>query len=108
MSDKIRPPLIIIAGPTASGKTEVGAGLAKILKTEIISADSVQVYRHFDIGSAKPSKELRAKIPHHLIDIVDPEEEFTVVKFREEALKVARRLWERRRIPLVVGGGACI
>ena len=105
MTDKTKPPLIVIAGPTASGKSEVGVELAQILKTEIISADSVQVYRYFDIGSAKPSSELQDKIPHHLIDVVNPEEEFTVVKFREAALAVAEKLWAKNKIPLIVGGG---
>ena len=105
MTDKAKPPLIVIAGPTASGKSEVGVELAQILKTEIISADSVQVYRHFDIGSAKPSRELQAKIPHHLIDVVDPDDMFTLIRFREEALKVAEKLWAKNKIPLIVGGG---
>ena len=105
MTDKAKPPFIVIAGPTASGKSEVGVELAQILNTEIISADSVQVYRHFDIGSAKPSRELQAKIPHHLIDVVDPDDMFTLIRFREEALQVAEKLWAKNKIPLIVGGG---
>lgn len=104
MTDKNLHPLIVIAGPTASGKSDVGLALGQTLKTEIISADSVQVYRYFDIGSAKPPQEQRALIPHHLIDIVDPDEDFTVIRFREEALKVAEKLWAKNIIPLIVGG----
>lgn len=104
MTDKALPPLIVLTGPTASGKSEVGVCLAEALKTEIISADSVQVYRHFDIGSAKPDKNLLDRVQHHLIDIVDPDEVFTLVRFREAAEIAAREIYDRGLIPLVVGG----
>ena len=81
-------PLIIITGPTASGKTALSIELAKQTGGEIISADSMQVYRHMDIGSAKVTKEEMDGVPHHLIDVLDPPEEFNVVRFQEMALRV--------------------
>lgn len=98
------PPLLALTGPTASGKTEVGVELALRLGTEIISADSVQVYRHFDIGSAKPGKETLARVRHHLIDVADPDTEFNVAMYRDLAGETARRLWSAGKLPLVVGG----
>lgn len=102
-SDSI-PPLLVLTGPTASGKSDVGVELARRLDTEIISADSVQVYRHFDIGSAKPPQQLLSQVRHHMIDVVDPDEEFNVATYRDMAGAAARGLVERGRIPLVVGG----
>ena len=81
----MKKPLIILTGPTAVGKTAASIGLAKAIGGEIISADSMQVYRHMDIGSAKiRSKEMQG-ISHHLIDVLEPEEEFHVVKFQQMA-----------------------
>jgi len=93
-------PLIIIAGPTAIGKSDVAFELAKRLSTEIISADSMQVYRHFDIGTAKPSAERRKKIPHRLIDIVNPDEDFSAGEFNEKAYEIAEGLNVRGKFPL--------
>lgn len=70
-------PLIILAGPTASGKSETALALAEHLASEIISADSMQIYKYFDVGTAKPSVEFRQRVPHHLIDILEPDETFT-------------------------------
>lgn len=98
------PPLIILAGPTGIGKSEFGAALAERVNGEIISADSMQVYRHFDIGSAKPSLELRNKVPHHLIDILDPVEEYNASLFKEDAERIISRLRGEGRTPVVVGG----
>lgn len=98
------PPLIILAGPTGIGKSDFGAALAERVGGEVISADSMQVYRHFDIGSAKPSLESRKKVPHHLIDILDPDEEYNASLFREDAGKIIRRLHGEGRTPVVVGG----
>jgi len=98
------PPLFILTGPTACGKTGVGVELALRLGTEIISADSVQVYRHFDIGAAKPSPEQMAMVRHHLVGVADPDEEFNAARFRDEALSIASSLWVSGRLPLVVGG----
>lgn len=98
------PPLLILAGPTACGKTLTAVHIAEALNTEIVSADSVQVYRHFDIGSAKPSQETLARVRHHLISVAEPEEEYNVARFRSEAEAVARGLVDRGKPPLVVGG----
>jgi len=97
-------PLIVIAGPTAIGKSDVAFELAKRLNTEIISADSMQVYRYFNIGTAKPSLEKRKEIPHHLIDIVNPDEGFSAGDFNERAFKIAEELHRKGKIPLVAGG----
>jgi len=97
-------PVLVLTGPTACGKTELGIELAERLGTEIISADSVQVYRHCDIGSAKPSAEQMARVRHHLVGVADPKEEYNAARFRDEALAIARGLWSEGKMPLVVGG----
>lgn len=97
-------PLIILAGPTAVGKTSLSIRLAKETGGEIISADSMQVYRHMDIGSAKITKEEMEGVPHYLVDVLEPEEEFNVVRFQQMAKEAAERIWEKGKIPLVVGG----
>jgi len=97
-------PILAISGPTACGKTAVGVALARRLGTEIISADSVQVYRRFDIGSAKPSPEQMAQVRHHLVSVVEPEEEYNAASFQQDASSIATALRESGRIPLVVGG----
>lgn len=99
-----KKPLIILTGPTAVGKTKASIGLAKAVDGEIISADSMQVYRHMDIGSAKIKPEEMEGIPHHLIDVLEPDDEFHVVKFQELAKKAMRKIWERGHIPIVTGG----
>lgn len=96
--------IIAIAGPTASGKTALAVEIAKIFDTEIISADSRQIYKEFDIATAKPSKEEMKGIKHHLMDIVEPVEEFTVADFSDEASKVIQTLFEHDKIPVVAGG----
>lgn len=98
------PPLAILTGPTAVGKTEVGVLVAEALDTEIINADSMQVYREMNAGTAKPSAEEQARIPHHLVDIVSVENVFTVANFRERALPIIERLLAEGKLPLVVGG----
>lgn len=97
-------PVIIIAGPTAVGKTEITLELAKQLRGEIISADSMQIYRRMDIGSAKPSSDELASVPHHLIDVVEPEESFSVADFQHLAKNAIREIHGRDRIPVVSGG----
>lgn len=99
-----RKPLIILAGPTAVGKTSLSIRLAKETGGEIISADSMQVYRHMDIGSAKITKEEMEGVPHYLVDVLEPEEEFNAVRFQQMAKEAAERIWEKGKIPLVVGG----
>ena len=99
-----RKPLIILAGPTAVGKTSLSIRLAKETGGEIISADSMQVYRHMDIGSAKITKEEMEDVPHYLVNVLEPEEEFNVVRFQQMAKEAAERIWKKGKIPLVVGG----
>lgn len=99
-----KKPLIILTGPTAVGKTKASIGLAKAVDGEIISADSMQVYRHMDIGSAKIKPEEMEGIPHHLIDVLEPDDEFHVVKFQQLAKKAMREIWECGHIPIVTGG----
>jgi len=99
-----RPDVPVIVGPTASGKTAVALALAEILPLEIISADSRQVYRYLDIGTAKPSPAERARVPHHFIDIIDPDEEFSAGRFGDDGRRVIDEVLARGRIPLVVGG----
>ena len=96
--------VIAIAGPTASGKTALAVELAKNLGTEVISADSRQIYKEFDIATAKPSKEEMQGIKHHMIDIVEPAEEFTVADFADKAARIIDTLLENGKIPIVAGG----
>lgn len=100
----MKRPLIIITGPTAVGKTALSIDLAKILGGEIISADSMQVYRHMDIGSAKVTREEMSGIPHHLIDVLEPSEEFNVVLFQKLAKEALETIYAHGRIPIVAGG----
>ena len=97
-------PLIILTGPTAVGKTNLSVQLAKCINGEIISADSMQVYKGMDIGSAKITKEEMDGVPHHLIDILDPWEEFNVVVFQEACKKCMEEIYERGHIPILAGG----
>jgi tRNA dimethylallyltransferase len=99
-------PLIVLTGPTTSGKSETALELARKLNTEIISADSMQVYKYFDIGTAKNSASSRHSIPHHLIDILEPDEEFNAFDFKTQASAVIHDLMSRNKIPIVVGGTA--
>jgi tRNA dimethylallyltransferase len=91
-------------GPTASGKTGLALSLAERLPVEIVSVDSAQVYRGMDIGTAKPAPEVRARVPHHLIDLLDPAETYSAARFREDALQRITAIRERGRIPLLAGG----
>ena len=100
----LKKTLIILTGPTAVGKTKLSIKLAKAVNGEIISADSMQVYRHMDIGSAKIRPEEMEGIPHHLIDCLEPEEEFNVVRFQQMAQDAMNSIYERNRIPVIVGG----
>ena len=100
----MKRPLIILTGPTAVGKTSASINLAKAVNGEIISADSMQVYRHMDIGSAKIRAEEMEGICHHLIDILEPDEEFHVVRFQQLAKQAMEEIYGRGRIPILVGG----
>jgi len=95
---------LILAGPTGAGKSEIALALAEKIDGEIINYDSVQIYRGFDIGSAKPSPEVRRRIPHHLLDIVSADEPFTAADFSREARHVAEEIRARNRTPIFVGG----
>jgi len=99
-----KPPLIILTGPTAVGKTEISTALAKAVNGEIISADSMQVYKHMNIGSAKIHPEEMAGIPHHMIDILEPTEDFNVVTFQQYAKKCIHQILSRGHVPILVGG----
>ena len=98
------PPAIFLMGPTASGKSNIALEIARQLSVEIISVDSAQVYRHMDIGTAKPSAETMASIPHHLINLIEPYERYSAAQFREDALIVMKEITGRGKIPLLVGG----
>lgn len=97
-------PLIILTGPTAVGKTALSVQLAKAIHGQMISADSMQVYRHMDIGTAKITPEEMEGIPHYLIDVLEPEEEFNVVRFQEMAKEALAKIYDAGDIPIVVGG----
>lgn len=99
-----RPPAIFLMGPTASGKTDVALRLAEAFPLEIVSVDSAVVYRGLDIGTAKPGPDERARVRHHLVDILDPEEPYSAGRFREDAMAAMAAIRERGRIPLLVGG----
>lgn len=96
--------LVVLAGPTAVGKTRLSIQLAKVLDAEVISADSMQVYRHMDIGSAKITPEEMEQVPHHLIDALEPEDDFHVVRFQQMAKQAMEGIYARGHIPLLVGG----
>lgn len=96
--------VIVIVGPTCSGKSDVAIKLADKLDTEIISADSRQIYKYLDIGTAKPSPNELKKIEHHFINHLNPDEDYNVSKFEHEALNVIEQLFSRNKIPIVVGG----
>jgi len=96
--------LFILAGPTAVGKTALSIGLARRIGGEILSADSMQIYRHMDIGSAKITAEEREGIPHHLIDVLEPWEEFNVYRFQRLAKEAMEGIYGRGKVPIVVGG----
>lgn len=97
-------PLIAIVGPTAVGKTALAIEVAKAVGGEIISGDSMQVYRQMDIGTAKPSMEERQGIPHHLIDIMDPDEEYSVALFQKMAEELIKDISARGKVPILAGG----
>ena len=96
--------IIFIVGPTAIGKTEIAVILAKKLNAEIISCDSMQIYKGMDVLSSSPAFRLRRKIPHHLISCVKPDKEYNVAKYRRSALKAIRQILKKNKTPLFVGG----
>ncbi len=100
----MKKPLVILTGPTAVGKTEFSINLAKAIGGEIVSADSMQVYRGMDIGSAKIKPQEMCGVTHHLIDVLDPDEEFHVVRFQKMARQAMEEVYARKKIPILVGG----
>ena len=100
----MKKPLIVLTGPTAVGKTSLSISLAKAVNGEIISADSMQVYKGMDIGSAKIRKEEMQGVTHYLVDILEPEEEFHIVKFQELAKAAMEEIYAKGKIPILVGG----
>ena len=100
----MKPQIIIICGPTASGKSSLAIKLAKILDTEIISADSLAIYKRLDIGTAKPTVEEQSEVKHHLIDVVDPTSKFSVSDYERLSLPIVDDLINRGKIPIICGG----
>jgi tRNA dimethylallyltransferase len=98
------PQVICVVGPTASGKTALGVWLAQQYQGEVVSCDSMQVYRRMDIGTAKPTKEEMEGIPHHMIDVADPEEEFSAERYRRQAVPIVEDILARGKLPIIVGG----
>jgi len=98
------PPAIFLMGPTASGKSRIALDIAENFPVEIISVDSAQVYRHLDIGTAKPDPATLTQTPHHLINLIDPNQHYSAAQFRHDALNVMNEITQRNKIPLLVGG----
>ena len=104
MNQKNKNPLIVLTGPTGVGKTDLSIKLAKAINGEIISADSIQVYKYMDVGSAKITTEEMAGVKHYLIDILEPDEEFNIYLFKEYANKAMAEIWDKGKIPIITGG----
>lgn len=100
----MKPRVIVICGPTASGKTALSIELAKLINGEIVSADSMQIYKEMDIGSAKPTKEEMQDIKHYLIDFVSPNNRYSVADYKKEATKAIDNILHKEKVPIVVGG----
>lgn len=100
----MKKPLIVLTGPTAVGKTKLSIALAKAVNGEIISADSMQVYRYMDVGSAKITPDEMDGVPHHLVDVLDPTEDFNIVFFQQLAKKSMEEIYSKGKIPILVGG----
>lgn len=100
----MKKPLIILTGPTAVGKTKLSIALAKAVNGEIISADSMQVYQHMDIGTAKIMPEEMDGVPHHLVDVLSPMEDFNIVRFQQMAKQAMEEIYQKGKIPILVGG----
>ena len=98
------PKILVITGPTASGKTWLAVELAKRYNGEVVSADSMQIYRRMDIGTAKPTAEETRGVPHHMIDIADPEEDFSVARYVDLAARCVEEVLSRGGLPILAGG----
>ncbi|MCA9501762.1 MAG: tRNA (adenosine(37)-N6)-dimethylallyltransferase MiaA [Spirochaetaceae bacterium] len=99
-----RPPVVVITGPTASGKTELAIALAERFDGEIVNADSMQVFRHMDIGTAKPTAEERRRVPHHLFDVANPDEHYSAGRYAQEARAAAAAIHARGHVVFLTGG----
>ena len=99
-----KPTIVVICGPTASGKTALGIELANKLHGEIISCDSMQIYKEMDIGTAKPTEEERKMAKHHLIDFVSPDKRYSVADFKKDANRTIENILSRGKMPILVGG----
>jgi len=104
MNEEKRPQILVVAGPTATGKTRLGIALAQRYGGEIVSADSMQIYRRMDIGTAKPTSEERAAAPHHMLDIAEPWEDYSVSRYVEDAARCCEDILRRGALPILVGG----
>lgn len=102
--DHLNQPVVVLVGPTAVGKTEISLQIAERLPAEIVSADSRLFYRGMDIGTAKPSVDEMARVPHHLIDVADPDQPWSLATFQSEAQRLIRNIHNRGGVPLLVGG----
>lgn len=100
----MNPNILVICGPTASGKTALAVALARRFHGEVVSADSMQVYRRMDIGTAKPTAEEMGGVPHHMLDVADPEENYSVARYVQEAVPVVDDILARGKLPIVAGG----
>lgn len=100
----MKPDILVICGPTASGKTALAVALAKELNGEVVSADSMQVYRRMDIGTAKPTTEEMDGIPHHMLDVADPEENYSVARYVRDAIPIVDNIIARGKLPIIAGG----
>ncbi len=98
------PQVVCVVGPTASGKTALGVWLAKHYNGEVVSCDSMQIYRRMDIGTAKPTREEMDGVPHHMIDVADPEEDYSAERYRREAVPMVDDILARGKLPIIVGG----
>jgi len=98
------PKILVITGPTASGKTWLAVELAKAHNGEVVSADSMQIYRRMDIGTAKPTREEMGGVPHHMLDVADPEEDFSVARYVDMAARCVENVLSRGRLPILAGG----
>jgi len=96
--------ILVIAGPTGVGKTYIAHGIAKKLSAEIINADSLQIYKYLDIGTAKPSPDERKEVPYHLIDLIEPNEEMNAYRYAQLASEAIKSVWSKNKLPIVVGG----
>ena len=96
--------VVVVCGPTASGKTALAVALAKAHNGEVVSADSMQIYRRMDIGTAKPTREEMEGIPHHMIDVIDPEEDFSVARYVDMAARCVDDILARGKLPIIAGG----